>query len=108
MYVNMTEHNSIKELDYHALERMAETLKVIAHPTRIAILGLLEDGDKLTVTNIHQKLELEQAPTSHHLGLLKSKGILRSERNGKSNFYSIDKENFGEVMCYFKRCSNNK
>ena len=103
----MTDNDSIKELDYHALERMAETLKVIAHPTRIAILGLLEDGNKLTVTKIHEELKLEQAPTSHHLGLLKSKGILRSERQGKSNYYSIDKETFGEVMCCFKRCTNN-
>ncbi len=104
----MTELNSIKDLDYTELEKMAETLKVIAHPTRIAILGLLEDGDRLTVTSIHQKLNLDQAPTSHHLGLLKSKGILRSERDGKSNFYSIDKDTFGDVMCHFKRCSGQK
>ncbi len=99
--------DSIKSLDVEALEKMAETLKVIAHPTRIAILGLLEDGEKLTVSAIHTRLKLEQAPTSHHLGLLKTKGILKSERDGKSNLYYINKEMFSEVMCCFKRCTRN-
>lgn len=107
MYVEMAENNSIKNLDYQELEKMAESLKVVAHPIRIAILGLLEDGNKLTVTQIHEKLQLEQAPTSHHLGLLKSKGILKSERNGKSNYYFIDKTSFSEVMCCFRRCTNS-
>lgn len=107
MYTEMADNDSIKNLDYNELERMAESLKVVAHPIRIAILGLLEDGNKLTVTEIHEKLQLEQAPTSHHLGLLKSKGILKSERNGKSNYYYIDKSTFGDVMCCFKRCTNS-
>lgn len=100
------EKNSIKGLDHVELERMADTLKVIAHPVRIAILGLLEEGGKLTVTEIYQKLDIEQAPASHHLGLLKSRGLLKSQREGKSNYYSLDKEIMSEVMCCFKRCTN--
>lgn len=100
------EKDSIKGLDHIELERMADTLKVIAHPVRIAILGLLEDGSRLTVTEIYQKLDIEQAPASHHLGLLKSRGLLKSQREGKSNFYYVDSEAISEVMCCFKRCTS--
>jgi DNA-binding transcriptional ArsR family regulator len=101
------EKNSIKGLNYIEMEKMAETLKVISHPTRIAILGLLEEGEKLTVTEIYQQLDIEQAPASHHLGLLKNRGLLKSVREGKSNYYFIDKEAMSNVMCCFKRCTNN-
>jgi DNA-binding transcriptional ArsR family regulator len=100
------EKDSIKGLNHLELERMADTLKVIAHPVRISILGLLEDGSRLTVTEIYQKLDIEQAPASHHLGLLKSRGLLKSQREGKSNFYYVDREAISEVMCCFKRCTN--
>ena len=101
----MIERSSIVGLDHVELEKLADTLKVIAHPIRIAILGLLEDGKKMTVTEIYQKLDIEQAPASHHLGLLKSRGLLKSERDGKSNFYFLDKESLSSVMCCFKNCT---
>lgn len=103
----MIERISIIGLDHVELEKMADTLKVIAHPIRIAILGLLEEGNKMTVTEIYQKLDIEQAPASHHLGLLKSRGLLKSERDGKSNFYFLDKENMSNVMCCFKNCTSD-
>ena len=99
--------DSIKGLDHVELDRMADTLKVIAHPVRIAILGLLEEGSRLTVTEIYQKLDIDQAPASHHLGLLKSRGLLKSQREGKSNYYSLDKDAISDVMCCFKKCTNS-
>ena len=100
--------NSIKNLDIIQLEKTAESLKVIAHPVRISILGLLEDGDELSVSEIQEKLGLEQAPTSHHLGLLKTRGILLSKRVGRNTLYALDKENLQNVMCCFKRCANEE
>lgn len=101
----MIKDTSIQFLDADSLEEMAETLKVLAHPKRIAILGLLEDGDTLTVTEIHEQLGMNQSPTSHHLKLLKSRGVVSSKREGKQHLYSINKENLSNVLCCFKRCS---
>lgn len=102
----MIKNNSIKFLDADALDEMAETLKVIAHPKRIAILGLLEDGGSLTVTEIHEKLDMNQSPTSHHLKLLKTRGLVSSKREGKQHLYSINKDNLSSVLCCFKRCTD--
>jgi len=65
---------------------------------RIAILRLLEEGTKLSVSQIHQNLGIEQSSTSHHLGILKDKGILVSKRDGKNTYYSLKHENFAKVI----------
>ena len=65
-----------KELNPENLERAASMLKAIAHPVRISIVGCLEDGGKKTVTEIHKQLGIEQSTASHHLGILKDKGVI--------------------------------
>jgi len=67
---------NIQELEIEKLESVANMLKAIAHPMRIAILGLLENGGKLTVSEIHQKLGIEQSST----------------------FYSLRHENFAKII----------
>lgn len=79
----------IKELDTDKLETAASMLKAMAHPMRIAILKHLEGGKRLTVTEIHELLGIEQSTTSHHLGILKDKGVLCSKREGKNTFYYL-------------------
>ena len=73
------------ELTPENLDKAAGMLKAIAHPVRISIIGCLEEGQKLTVTQIHKQLGLEQATTSHHLGILRDKGVLTSKREGKKH-----------------------
>ena len=75
---------NIKELDVERLEIAANMLRAMAHPMRIAILKHLEGGKKLTVTEIHELLGIEQSTTSHHLGILKDKGVLCAKRDGKN------------------------
>ena len=78
-----------RELNVEQLEIAVNMLKAIAHPMRISIISLLEDGRKMTVTEIHEKLQIEQSTTSHHLGILKDKGVLSSKREGKDTLYSL-------------------
>lgn len=95
---------NIDQLEVEKLENVANMLKAIAHPMRIAILRLLENGAKLTVSEIHQKLGIEQSSTSHHLGILKDKGVLCSKRDGKNTIYSLKHENFAKVIECVNRC----
>jgi DNA-binding transcriptional ArsR family regulator len=95
----------IIELNLVQLENAANALKAIAHPMRIAILSFLEDGKKMTVSEIHQKLGIEQSTTSHHLGILKDKGILISKREGKNTYYFLKHENLKNIVDCISRCS---
>lgn len=96
----------IADLNIEHLENAANMLKAIAHPMRIAILNLLEEGKKLTVTEIRNHLKIEQSTTSHHLGILKNKGVLISKRDGKNTLYSLKHESLSEIIECLMKHSN--
>jgi DNA-binding transcriptional ArsR family regulator len=95
----------IMELDAARLDTAANMLKAIAHPMRIAILKYLEGGKKLTVTEIHELLGIEQSTTSHHLGILKDKGVLCSRREGKNTYYYLKHDVLSQIIDCLSRCT---
>ena len=95
----------IKELDADKLEIAASMLKAMAHPMRIAILKHLEGGKRLTVTEIHELLGIEQSTTSHHLGILKDKGVLCSKRDGKNTFYYLKYDILSQIVDCVHSCT---
>lgn len=95
----------LEKLTPDQLEKAASMLKAIAHPVRIAILNHLESGKKLTVTEIHELLNIEQSTTSHHLGILKDKGVLASKRDGKNSYYFFKHENLTDILSCISKCA---
>jgi DNA-binding transcriptional ArsR family regulator len=94
-----------ENLTAEQLEKVAGMLKAIAHPMRIAILKYLDGGKQLTVTEIHDLLGIEQSTTSHHLGILKDKGVLISKREGKNTYYCIKNENLSYIIECVSKCA---
>lgn len=95
------------EPNEQALEKLtiaAEMLKAIAHPMRITIVSFLEGSKKLTVTEIYERLGIEQSATSHHLGILKSKGVLASTRDGKNTYYYLKHEGLSGILRCIENC----
>lgn len=97
-----------KDLNPESLEMAASMLKAIAHPVRISIVGCLEDGKGRTVTEIHTELGIEQSTASHHLGILKDKGVLTSKRSGKNTWYYLKHDNLKTVLNCVSNCCGNK
>jgi len=97
----------ISELSVEQLEKAAEMLKAMAHPMRIAILNYLEDGEKKTVTQIHESVGIEQSTASHHLGILRNKGVLMVTREGKNAYYSIKHNRLGTLIDCINNCACN-
>ncbi len=94
----------IEDFTVEQLEQAASMLKAIAHPVRISILNYLDGGNKLTVTEIHQLLNIEQSTTSHHLGILKDKGVLASKREGKNTYYFLKHPNLSKIVECMTNC----
>jgi DNA-binding transcriptional ArsR family regulator len=92
-------------LDMHKLDMAANKLRSIAHPMRIAIISLLEANGKMNVTSIYERLKIEQAAASHHLNILKSKGIVESRRAGKSTIYSLKHNALNIVLECINKCN---
>ena len=66
----------------------AELCKVFSNPTRLEILNLLRDKE-MSVTELIEKTKLSQANISQHLSIMKSKGIVISDRKGKNVYYRL-------------------
>jgi DNA-binding transcriptional ArsR family regulator len=64
-------------------------MKVIAHPVRLAILDLLTENKRMTVLEIQEALNLEQAIASQHITLMEDKGVLISEKVSRNKFVSL-------------------
>lgn len=95
-------------LDITKLEMAASKLRAIAHPMRIAVIDLLNEKGKLSVTEIYSFLDIEQAAASHHLNILKNKGVLASRRVGKKIFYSLKSVTLTEIIECINKCNDDK
>lgn len=93
------------KLDVTKLEMASNKLKAMAHPMRIAIIDLLMENKKLSVTEIYTLLKLEQAAASHHLNILKSKNVLIAKREGKKIFYSLKNSGLSEIIECINKCN---
>lgn len=94
-----------RQLQIEKLEIAASMLRAMAHPMRIAIVDLLTSNKRLTVTEIYERLNIEQASASHHLNILKNKGLLDSKREGKMIFYSLKHNRLTEIIECLDRCT---
>jgi DNA-binding transcriptional ArsR family regulator len=65
--------------------------KVLANPTRLAILEVLRDKPR-SVTEIARSLKQEQSMISHNLKPLEKCRFVFSERKEKQRIYSLNKE----------------
>jgi DNA-binding transcriptional ArsR family regulator len=71
-------------------KKAAMILRALNHKLRQQILKLIDEHQKMTVTEIYVKLRLEQSVASQHLAILRRAGIVETTREGKFIFYTVD------------------
>lgn len=80
------------------INKAAAFLKVISHPTRLEIIMHLQSKNELTVSEICNKLGVEQSLVSHHLANMRKQGVLAANRDGINISYSIDDNRVPEIV----------
>lgn len=80
----------------------SEIFQGLAHPTRIAIVELLRDGE-LSAGKLIEKLGVEQANASQHLAVLRAKQIVVNRKVGNQVLYSIRDRALIEVLDILRR-----
>src|SRR5229473_8052090 len=80
----------------------ADFFQALGHPTRIAIVEQLRDGE-LSAGALIERLGLEQANASQHLAVLRAKNILISHKVGNQVFYSVRNPLIIEVLDIMRR-----
>ncbi len=80
------------------LETSTERLRAIAHPIRIAMIDMLHKKKQMTVTEIFEQLNIEQAIASHHLRILKNQDVVDVKRDGKNSIYSLSDDEYYTIV----------
>lgn len=82
--------------------KLANLLKALAHPARIAIIQHLIKAEHCICGDLVEELGLAQATISQHLKELKSIGIIKGCVEGTSVSYCIDEKVWQQVKQEFE------
>lgn len=86
------------DISYEKLQFSSELLRALAHPLRMKILEFIDKNDAINVNKIYNNLKLEQSITSQHLRILRTVGLVETERSGKYIQYRIDYDKVQDIM----------
>lgn len=79
-------------IDTLKIKKTAIVLRAVNHKLRQVILQLVGERGNITVTEIFQHLHLEQCVASQHLAVLRKTGYVKTRREGKFIYYSVNKQ----------------
>ncbi len=92
-----TENGNTLKVDLMNLKKASLVLRSVNHKLRQQILKLIDEHGKMTVTEIYVKLRLEQSVASQHLAILRKAGFVKTERDGKFIYYSVNTTRLEEL-----------
>jgi DNA-binding transcriptional ArsR family regulator len=88
------------KLEYHSLRKTLLILRSVNHKLRQQIIALLDEHEKLTVTDIFIRLGVDQSVASQHLSILRRSGVVTTKRVGKNIFYTLHKDRLNELAMF--------
>lgn len=84
-------------------KKAAMILRALNHKLRQQIVKLIDEQQKMTVTEIYVKLRLEQSVASQHLAILRRAGIVITTREGKFIFYTVDYNRLEQINLFVEQ-----
>ncbi len=79
------------------MKKAALVLRALNHKLRQQIMKLIDEHGKMTVTELYVKMRLEQSVASQHLAILRKAGFVKTDRDGKFIYYSVNESRMEEV-----------
>ncbi|OGV43005.1 MAG: hypothetical protein A2X46_13090 [Lentisphaerae bacterium GWF2_57_35] len=87
--MNTSSSGCLDDISPAVLERMAQILRLLAHPQRLKIIDFLDRQGESPVHAIMEALEVPQSVASLHLNQMKRVDLVAAERRGKEVWYRI-------------------
>ena len=98
IYENMNDCSHFNNsLSLDTLFELSEFFKFFGDTTRIRIIEILLSGE-ISVNEIAEKLQLGQSAVSHQLRILRTAGLVKPRRVGRTVFYALDDEHIGLIF----------
>ena len=76
---------------------LVEYYKIFADETRLKILYAISMSE-ICVNDLARLLHMNQSAVSHQLRTLRDSHLVKTRREGKSIYYSIDDEHIGQTL----------
>src|SRR5205809_75879 len=86
------------ELEFKKVNDAAMVLRAMKNPLRQKILSIIDNDPGISVTDIYEKLHIEQSVASQHLAVLRESSIVKTERHGKSIRYYPDEASIKGIL----------
>jgi DNA-binding transcriptional ArsR family regulator len=84
-------------VEMNQLDRAAEIMRALSHPLRMKIMGFIDKNKSVSVNKIYNTLGLEQSITSQHLRILRKVDLVKTKRDGKFIYYSLNYDKIRKV-----------
>ena len=102
IYIRKIEYTNSMPMQDELRRFKAQVFQGLAHPTRIAILEALRDGE-MTAGQLMGLLQVEQANLSQHLAVLRSRHVVVNRKAGNQVFYALRDPVIGDVLELLRR-----
>jgi DNA-binding transcriptional ArsR family regulator len=99
-------NGALVKVDLLNTKKAAIILRAVNHKLRQQMLKLIDEHGKMTVTELYLKLRLEQSVASQHLAILRKAAFVKTTRDGKFIYYSINAERVEEINEFVKNLLN--
>jgi|JI8StandDraft_2_1071088.scaffolds.fasta_scaffold288111_1 DNA-binding transcriptional ArsR family regulator len=87
----------MKQSFYDKVKEVHNNLTILQRQSSKKVINLLTEFGELTVTQMFIKMRCEQQVVSATLSKLRRLGVVKTYRNGKYIFYSINKETIQKI-----------
>lgn len=83
--------------DTSSIEQLADFYKVMGDTTRLKLLMALETGE-FCASDLANVSQMTRSAVSHQLKTLKNNKLVKSRKEGKTVYYSLDDEHIHSVL----------
>jgi ArsR family transcriptional regulator, virulence genes transcriptional regulator len=102
----LSENGGSFQVDLLNVKKAGLILRAVNHKLRQQILKLIDEHGKMTVTELYVKLRLEQSVASQHLAILRKAGFVKTDRDGKFIYYSVNTSRLKELNQFVEELLN--
>ncbi len=93
----------MERLNTDELREVTELLKTVAHPVRIGILQLLDEGDK-NLHELYEQLGCSQSVMSQHIRILRDRGLIECKREGNRKYCTVHAGSLQHLIRCAREC----
>ncbi len=80
-------------------------MAAVADPYRMSILQEILDRGSIRCSDVVVLTGLSQPTCSHHIKLLAESDLIECRKEGRNNYFTLNKNNFRRLGSYFERFS---